>query len=412
MKKYKNSELDKKLLGSYVTLFGFVHEIRRFKNKTFIDLRDSSGIVQVLINDSRKINKESIIEVGGIVTLRANPNLQLQNGDIEIVADKLNVISECKDQLPFDINKDDFVREELRLGYRYLELRRHKYKEIFKFRHKLNLLIRQFMDSEGFLEIDTPILSKSTPEGARDFLVITHSHEGFYALPQSPQIYKQLLMSAGFERYFQIAKVFRDEDLRRDRQPEFTQLDIEQAFVDEDDIQQLIERMFLHLAKALNFSASSPFPRMTYAHAMKYYGTDKPDTRFNYLLTDITCDVRHTRMLGEQRRAVAIFFDRSIEESQQILLREIASKNGCPMLYFLEVDCNSSSLLTKASLSTLISLGLNMSEGMINRIRIHNAKTLVLAYDREHVVRKGLGAVRVELAHMFSLVDSNDLNFL
>jgi aspartyl-tRNA synthetase len=281
-------ELREKDEGKEVVLEGWIHSIRSQKKFAFIDLRDRTGFTQVFVSKKEKENErivdslgnEFVLRVKGKVKKRPDPNPKIATGKIEVTAEKIEVLNDCK-VLPFNVEEEVKANEDTRLKYRYLDLRRTKMFSNLLLRHKIVKSIRDFFDGEGFLEIETPILSRSTPEGARDYLVPSRKMKGkFFALPQSPQLYKQLLMVAGIDKYFQIAKCFRDEDLRGDRQPEFTQLDLEMSFVEEEDIFNVLEKMIKHVFdKVLKEKIDIPFPRITYSEAMKKYKTDKPDTR-------------------------------------------------------------------------------------------------------------------------------------
>lgn len=285
-------------LNETVTLKGWVQRRRDLGGLIFIDLRDASGVVQVVFNQDHKkateiadtLRSEYVIEVTGEVVKRdpATVNENIQTGKLEVVADSLNVLSKAETP-PFQI-EDDAVSEDVRLKYRYVDLKRQKLQDTLRIRHKTTAAIREFLNDEFFVDIETPFLSKSTPEGARDYLVPSRIHHGeFYALPQSPQIYKQLLMLSGFERYYQIVKCFRDEDLRRDRQPEFTQVDIEKSFTDVEDMIDLNERLLQYVFKEVKgIDVEIPFARMTYDDAMLKYGVDKPDTRFGMELVELS----------------------------------------------------------------------------------------------------------------------------
>ena len=287
--------------GRAVVLAGWVHRRRDHGNLIFIDLRDRDGIVQVVVNPelapeahtaAEKVRNEWVVQITGRVCLRpqGSRNPDLRTGDVEVEADELRVMAESKTP-PFYVNEDAEIDELLRLRYRYIDLRRPQMAEVLSLRHKAVKFIRDFLDERGFLEVETPILIKSTPEGVRDYIVPSRIHPGnFYALPQSPQQLKQLLMAAGVERYFQIARCFRDEDLRADRQPEHTQLDLEMSFVERDDVLNLIEELFTSLVEEVTPGKTviSPFPRLTYADAMMAYGTDKPDLRFDLRLSDLS----------------------------------------------------------------------------------------------------------------------------
>ena len=288
-------------VGRSVVLAGWVHRRRDHGNLIFIDMRDRDGLVQVVVNPEQAqsahsvaelVRNEWVIQVEGSVVMRPHDthNPDLPTGDIEVEVARVEVLAESKTP-PFYVNEETEVDELLRLKYRYIDLRRPRMAEVLALRHKTVKFIRDFLDDRGFLEVETPILIKSTPEGARDYVVPSRVHPGsFYALPQSPQQLKQLLMAAGVERYFQIARCFRDEDLRADRQPEHTQLDLEMSFVEREDVLNLVEELFTDLAGAVtpNKQIITPFPRMTYSDAMSLYGTDKPDLRFDMKLHELS----------------------------------------------------------------------------------------------------------------------------
>lgn len=277
-------------VGSKVTLAGWVQRIRKMGGMTFIDLRDRYGITQLVFDSetnadlheqANHLGREFVVQVTGTVAERSNKNANIPTGDIEIIADGLKVLNRS-DVPPFTIEDDTDGGDDLRMRYRYLDLRRNCVRRNLELRHRMAFEIRRYLDSKGFLEVETPVLIKSTPEGARDFVVPSRMNPGeFYALPQSPQTFKQLLMVSGFDRYFQIVKCFRDEDLRADRQPEFTQIDCEMSFVEQEDVLQMFEGLVKHIFKYVkDIDFTEPFPRMTWADAMRLYGSDKPDTRF------------------------------------------------------------------------------------------------------------------------------------
>lgn len=297
---YYCGEISEKNEGETVVLKGWVQKRRDLGGLIFIDLRDRTGIVQIVFNpDVSKealsiadgVRSEYVLDVQGKVVLRekGTENPKLKTGKIEIHCEKVSVLNESKTP-PFMIDNNAEITEEMRLKYRYLDLRRPVMYETLKLRHKTVRAIRDFLDSEAFIEVETPILTKSTPEGARDYLVPSRVHPGeFYALPQSPQIFKQLLMVGGFDRYYQVARCFRDEDLRADRQPEFTQIDIETSFLSQEDIIDIVERMMKKVMKDVKgIDITIPFPRLTYQEAMDRFGSDKPDTRFGLELVDLS----------------------------------------------------------------------------------------------------------------------------
>lgn len=276
--------------GKEVTLAGWVQRSRKMGGMTFVDLRDRYGITQIVFDNdtdaalceaANKLGREFVIQVKGIVSERTSKNKNLPTGDIEIIASELKTLNRS-DVPPFTIEDNTDGGDDLRMRYRYLDLRRNAVRKNLELRHKMAFEIRRYLDQQGFLEVETPVLIKSTPEGARDFVVPSRMNPGqFYALPQSPQTFKQLLMVSGFDRYFQIVKCFRDEDLRADRQPEFTQIDCEMSFVEQEDVLQMFEGLVKHIFKYVkNIDFTEPFPRMTWADAQRLYGSDKPDTRF------------------------------------------------------------------------------------------------------------------------------------
>lgn len=284
-------------VGQQVTLAGWVQRSRKMGGMTFVDLRDRYGITQLVFNQevnhelcerANKLGREYVIQVSGEVTERSSKNKNIPTGDVEIIAGELKVLS-TSEIPPFTIEDDTDGGDDLRMQYRYLDLRRSCVRKNLELRHKMAFEVRRYLDEQNFLEVETPVLVKSTPEGARDFVVPSRMNPGeFYALPQSPQTLKQLLMVSGFDRYFQIVKCFRDEDLRADRQPEFTQIDCEMSFVEQEDVLNVFEGMAKHLFKYIkNIDFTEPFPRMTWADAMKYYGSDKPDIRFDMKFVEL-----------------------------------------------------------------------------------------------------------------------------
>ena len=284
--------------GTEVTLSGWVQRTRKMGGMTFVDIRDRYGITQVvfnneineeLCNNANKLGREFVVQISGKVSERSNKNANIPTGEIEIIANSLKVLNKSEVP-PFTIEDNTDGGDDIRMKYRYLDLRRPEVKKNIELRHKMAFEIRRYLDAENFLEIETPILVKSTPEGARDFIVPSRMNPGeFYALPQSPQIFKQLLMVSGFDRYFQIAKCFRDEDLRADRQPEFTQIDCEMSYVEQEEVIQMFEGLVKHIFKYVKgIEFNEPFQRMTWHDAMKYYGSDKPDIRFDMKFVDIT----------------------------------------------------------------------------------------------------------------------------
>lgn len=294
-------ELRQANVGQQVTLAGWVQRTRRMGGMTFVDIRDRYGITQLVLNQdanadlfeiANKLGREYVIQVKGEVAERSNKNTNMETGNIEILVSELNILNESKTP-PFTIEDNTDGGDDIRMKYRYLDLRRNAVRANLELRHAMAFETRRYLDQMNFLEVETPVLIGSTPEGARDFVVPSRMNPGqFYALPQSPQLFKQLLMVSGFDRYFQIVKCFRDEDLRADRQPEFTQIDCEMAFVDQEDVLQIFEGMVKHLFKFVkNIDFTAPFPRMTWADGMKYYGSDKPDIRFEMKFVELKEEV-------------------------------------------------------------------------------------------------------------------------
>src|SRR5688572_15881396 len=296
MRSHYCGQVNEKLVGQEVTVAGWVHRRRDHGGVIFVDLRDREGLLQIVFDpdnqgqfaEAEKLRNEFVVKVRGLVRERpaGTANANLASGKVELLARELVTLNRAE-PLPFQL--DEHVSEEVRLKYRYIDLRREDMSRRLRLRHKITRAMRRYLDDAGFVDIETPVLTKATPEGARDYLVPSRTHEGkFFALPQSPQIFKQLLMVAGFDRYYQIVKCFRDEDLRADRQPEFTQLDIETSFLAQEDIMGLMEALIRHIFRqVLDIQLPDPFPRMTFAEAMRRYGSDKPDLRIPLELTDV-----------------------------------------------------------------------------------------------------------------------------
>jgi aspartyl-tRNA synthetase len=414
-----------------VTLLGWVHNIRDHGNLIFIDLRDESGIVQVVCRGEDKevfkiakvLKDEFVISVKGIVKKRTastiNPKIPL--GAIEVVAQSLEIINEC-DPLPFPVNKNVKVDEDLCLKYRYLDFRREKMKKNLLLRYEIIKFIRHFMDAKGFIEIETPILTKGTPEGSREFLVPSRLHRGkFYVLPQSPQQFKQILMVGGFGKYFQIAKCFRDEDLRGDRQPEFTQLDIEQSFVCQEEIMNLVEELLINLVqqffphKTLKFL---PFKRISYDEALSKYGTDKPDLRFELEIEDITSIfpkiqkefVPLVRYEVKGERVKMIKIDKiNLKEEDIKELNQMAVNNGAKRIFLI---CFKKSLTLLNSPFCIIP---KEGEKIKERLPIKKeVEGLLIVVGKERILKKILGTLRLEVAKKLGYLEDkkNQLAFV
>lgn len=413
--------------GKTVTVMGWVQKNRNKGGIIFVDLRDRSGILQIIFEGkniseegfakAEKLRSEYVVAVTGVIQPREGAaNTSIVTGDIELIANDIRILSEAETP-PFPIEEGIKTKEELRLKYRYLDLRRPDLQRNLIMRSKVATLTRQFLSDEGFLEIETPILNKSTPEGARDYLVPSRVHPGsFYALPQSPQLFKQLLMVSGYDRYFQIAKCFRDEDLRADRQPEFTQIDMEMSFVDIDDVIDVNERLLKKLFKeTINVDIELPIPRMTYKEAMERFGSDKPDTRFGMELKNVTDVVRDCGFgvftgaiaNGGSVRGINAKGQAAMPRKKIDSLTDVAKTYGAKGLAYVCVMDDGS---IKSSFSKFLS-----EEEMNSLIKAMDGEPgdlLLFAADADKVVYDVLGNLRLELAERLELTDKNTYNFL
>jgi aspartyl-tRNA synthetase len=412
-------------IGKTMQLYGWVHSRRDHGGVIFIDLRDREGVCQVVFGPEKpelfavaeKLRSEYVLGVTGTVRRRPdgteNPNLP--TGAVEVVAETLEIIN-VSPGLPFEISDYTETSEEIRLKYRFLDLRRPAVQKNFIMRHKLLQETRQFLAAQGFLEIETPFLTKSTPEGARDFLVpsrLNHGH--FFALPQSPQLFKQILMVAGFDKYFQMAKCFRDEDLRADRQPEFTQVDLEMSFVDEDDVIAVIEGLLAKTFKdVLGKELVTPFPRLTYAEAMLRFGSDKPDTRFAMEIKDLsaslaTCGFKVFKDVianGGVVRGICVTGGGSMSRSQIDDLTKFVGEYGARGLAWMKVTDNGpeSNIVKFFSKDEL--------DGIVAALAARPGDLLLFLADTEKVVAQGLGALRLKIAKDLKIIDKEKFNFL
>jgi aspartyl-tRNA synthetase len=424
---YYCGEVPETAVGERVILKGWVQKRRDLGGLIFIDLRDRTGIVQVVASPdvsaealaaAERVRSEYVLSVEGTVVARApetvNPNIA--TGRIEIKAERIDIINEAKTP-PFAISDDTDAAEDVRLKYRYLDLRRPVMFQTLALRHKVTKAVRDFLDGERFLEIETPMLTKSTPEGARDYLVPSRVHPGeFYALPQSPQIFKQLLMVGGFERYYQIARCFRDEDLRADRQPEFTQIDIEMSFISQEDIIDLTERMMAAVVKAAKgIDIPRPFPRMTYAEAMNRYGSDKPDVRFGLELVDVSEAVRdsafqvfaRTVKEGGQVKAINVKGAASRYSRKDIdALGEFAARYGAKGLAWLKAEGDE----LKGPIAKFFTA--HEQTALRQLLAVEDGDLLLFVADRPAVVAAALGALRLKLGKELGLIDETKLAFL
>lgn len=424
---YFCGEVPESAIGEKVTLKGWVQKRRDLGGLIFIDLRDRSGIVQVVFNPdlskealqtAEKIRNEFVLDIQGTVVSRNastfNPNLK--TGKIEVHAEQVTIINEAKTP-PFIISDKTDASEDVRLKYRYLDFRRPVIFETLKMRHQVTKEIRNFLDAEGFLDIETPILTKSTPEGARDYLVPSRVHPGeFYALPQSPQLFKQLLMLGGVERYYQIARCFRDEDLRADRQPEFTQIDIETSFLGQEDILSLMERMMTGLMKEVKgLEISTPFPRMSYDEAMSRFGSDKPDTRFGLELVDLSEIVKDSGFKvfaaavegGGQVKAINVKGSADKYSRKDIdALTEFVGVYGAKGLAWLKVDAEG----LKGPIAKFFSE--EDANALVTTLDASAGDLLLFVADKRNVVADALGALRLKLGKELGLIDQTKFNFL
>lgn len=412
-------------IGKELTVCGWVHSRRDHGGVIFIDLRDREGILQVVFQPENKqifevaehLRSEYVISAKGLLRERPegtiNPNMP--TGKVELVVSELEVLNPSPN-LPFEISDYVETSEELRLKYRYLDMRRPNFQKNFIMRHKVSQEVRNFLNNEGFLEIETPFLGKSTPEGARDFLVPARLHHGsFYALPQSPQIFKQILMIAGFDKYYQIARCFRDEDLRADRQLEFTQIDLEMSFVEENDVMGVIEKMLARVFKtALNIDVKTPFERMPYADAMLRFGSDKPDTRFEMEIKDFSSELKDSGFSvfanvlskGGIVRGLCIPKGANLSRGEIDGLTKFVGEYGAKGLAWMKVtETGAESNIVKYFKDEEI-------KAIISKLSAKSGDLVVFLADEEKVVTQGLGALRLKMGKELGLIDKNKFNFL
>ncbi len=424
---HRCAELNTGNVGETVTVMGWVQKQRNKGGIIFVDLRDRSGILQIIFEESdcgsesfakaERMRSEFVIAVVGRVEKRAGAvNENLATGEIEVRAKEVRILSESETP-PFPIEADSKTKEEIRLKYRYLDLRRPDLQEKLMLRSRIVTTMRNFMADEGFVEVETPVLCKSTPEGARDYLVPSRVHPGsFYALPQSPQLFKQLLMCSGFDRYFQIARCFRDEDLRADRQPEFTQADMEFSFVDVDDVLEVNERLIQTVCReAIGHEVSLPLPRMKWIDAMNRYGSDKPDTRFGMELTDVSDVVKDcgfgvfTSALenGGSVRGLCVKGQAAMPRKKIDALVDMAKGSGAKGLAYLCIEEDGSYKSSFAKFMTQEQL-----EALVQAMGGEKGDLLLFAADKNKIVWNVLGQLRLELGHQLGLIDENRFDFL
>ena len=409
-------------VGETVSINGWVSKVRNLGGLVFIDLRNRAGIIQVVVRPESKyydlaneLKNEYVIHVTGKIVERESKNTKIASGEIEVETDTLELINKSK-EIPFQISDDTTALEDTRLKYRYLDLRRESLKEKFVVRNKITFATRKFLNDLDFLEVETPILCKSTPEGARDYLVPSRVNKGkFYALPQSPQIFKQLLMVGGFERYFQIAKCFRDEDLRADRQPEFTQIDVEMSFVDEDDVMSLGENLMAYIFKEVKgIDVKLPLMRMKYDDAIKDYGSDKPDLRFEMTIKDITDILKNTEFTlfkdviasgGVVNAIVAKNASDKYSRKDLDKLTEFVKTYKASGLAYLKYNEEVSGSIAKA-------LSEEEIKNIHDTLNIENNDLVLIVSGDYNIVKTSLGALRCKLARDLDLIDSNDYKLL
>ena len=424
---YKLNELRMENIGEEVTLSGWISKVRDLGHFVFIDLRDRYGITQILLNEevsgselfeeARKYKNEWVLKVTGVVAERSSKNKNIPTGDIEIEAKKIEVLSRAK-QFPFEISETGNLSENMRLTYRYLDIRRPKMLNNIIKRNDMLFSIRKFMNENGFLDVDTPILAKATPEGARDFIVPSRTNKGdFYALPQSPQLFKQILMVSGIDKYYQLAKCFRDEDLRADRQPEFTQLDVEMSFVEQEDVISMAEELTKTVFKDVTgIQITEKFPQMSYDDAMNFYGSDKPDLRFDMKLIDLseeTADCgfgvfENALKDGGNVKAIvapnAEKFSRKYIKDLEDYVKTYFKAKGLAYIKMNENGEINSPIAKFFSEEKLAQI--------IEKLGIKNNEVALILADKYKVVHDGLGALRLKLGEELELIDKNAFKFL
>ena len=424
---YKLNELRMENIGEEVTLSGWISKVRDLGHFVFIDLRDRYGVTQVLLNEevsgselfeeAKKYKNEWVLKVTGVVAERSSKNKNIPTGDIEIEAKKIEVLSRAK-QLPFEISETGNLSENMRLTYRYLDIRRPKMLNNIIKRNDMLFSIRKFMNENGFLDVDTPILAKATPEGARDFIVPSRTNKGdFYALPQSPQLFKQILMVSGIDKYYQLAKCFRDEDLRADRQPEFTQLDVEMSFVEQEDVISMAEELTKTVFKDVTgIEITEKFLRMSYDDAMNFYGSDKPDLRFDMKLIDLSEETANCgfgvfeNALKDGGNVKAIVapnaekFSRKYIKDLEDYVKTYFKAKGLAYIKMNENGEINSPIAKFFSEEKLTQI--------IEKLGIKNNEVVLILADKYKVVHDGLGALRLKLGEELELIDKNAFKFL
>lgn len=417
MKTTNNNNFNINNVGETVTLYGWVAKKRNLGGLIFIDLRDRSGIIQLVVKPENEfydmaetLKSEYVIKVEGVITERESKNNNIDTGEIEVIVNNLEILN-TSIELPFTITDNTTALEDTRLKYRYLDLRRNELKTKMEMRHKITFAIREYLNNLNFLEIETPILCKSTPEGARDYLVPSRVFNGkFYALPQSPQIFKQLLMVGGMERYFQIAKCFRDEDLRADRQPEFTQVDMEMSFVEEEDVMNIVENLMAYVFKKIkNIDLKLPLRRMKYDDAIEYYGSDKPDLRFDMKIQNITDIFKNTEISFFKdiidnggiinclvvKNAAQEFSRKDIDK-----LTEFVKSYKAKGLAYLKIDKEITGSISK-------NISENELKELKDKLNLEDNDLVLIVSDKYNIVKQSLGALRIHLAKKLNLISNS-----
>ena len=422
MKRYNNADFNIKNVGEKVELYGWVSKKRNLGGLIFVDLRDRSGIIQLVIRPEDKdyevassLKNESVIKVEGKISERESKNKNIKTGDIEVIVSSLELINSSID-IPFEICDDTTALEDTRLKYRYLDIRRDSIKNNLILRHKVTMLTRNFLSNLGFIEVETPVLCKSTPEGARDYLVPSRTFKGnFYALPQSPQLYKQLLMIGGVEKYFQIARCFRDEDLRADRQPEFTQIDIEMSFASEEDIWNITEGLMKDIFKNIKNVELDNFLRLTYNECISRFGTDKPDLRFGMEIKDISNIFNNTNfeifknILKDNGSINCIvlknkadsFSRKDIDKLGDYV--KIYKAKALSFIKYIDGEITGSIAKVLSDEEKLV---------LVNELKLDNNDLVFIIADNYNISKTSLGALRNKIGHDFNLINENDYKFL
>lgn len=419
MMKINNASISKKNVGEVVTLYGWVNKKRDLGGLVFIDLRDRSGLIQLVVNPesdvyelASSLKNEYVIKAIGEVVLRKEANKHLKTGEIEINIQSIEVLNKAA-ELPFDLNNTTAL-EDTRLKYRYLDLRREELKNNLMTKHKVMQVTRSYLNSLEFMEIETPILCKSTPEGARDYLVPSRVNKGcFYALPQSPQLFKQILMMSGMEKYYQIARCFRDEDLRADRQPEFTQIDMEMSFVTEDDVMSVTEGLLYNIFKEVKgIEIKLPIDRMTYENAINLYGSDKPDLRFDNPIYDITDNFKESEfslfnnIINEGGIINALVFNAALKYSRKDIdkLTEYVKTYGAKALAFLKYNGEFTGSIAKFITSEI-------GDGLVKTLDLKDNDLVLIIAGEKKMVKTALGALRCKVAKDLDLIDKDKYAF-